>query len=43
MRLEGQRQRRAAMRAAHFHGGCDHGAMAKMNPVEIAHGDHGAL
>jgi hypothetical protein len=30
------------MRAAHFQGGGNDGAMAEMNAVEIAHGDHGA-
>ncbi|MGY3105854.1 hypothetical protein ACVWW7_002481 [Bradyrhizobium sp. LM6.9] len=42
MRLKGQCQRRAAMRPAHFQGCSDHGAMAEMNAVEIAHRDHGA-
>jgi len=42
MRLEGQSQGRAAMRPAHLQGCRDHGPMAKMNAVEIAHGDHGA-
>ncbi|MEY9901395.1 hypothetical protein ABIA44_005569 [Bradyrhizobium sp. USDA 329] len=42
MRLEGQCQCRAAMRSAHLQRCRDHGAMAKMNAVEIAHGDHGA-
>ena len=41
MRLEGDGQRRLAMGAAHLQGGGDHGAVAQMDAVEIAHGDHG--
>ncbi len=41
MRLESHRQRRLAMGAAHGEGGLDHGPMAEMDAVEIAHRDHG--
>ena len=42
MRLEGQRQRGPAMRPAHLQRRRDHGAVAEVDAVEIAHGDHGA-
>ena len=37
MRLEGQRRRRASERAGAPDGGCDHGAMAAVHALEIAH------
>ena len=43
MRLEGQRQRRPAMRAPHLQRGRDHGAVAEMDAVEIAHRHHRSL
>src|SRR5581483_10298996 len=41
MRFEGHSKGRAAVRAAHFHRSSDHGPVAEMNTIEIAHGDHG--
>ena len=41
MRLEGDGKRRFSMGAAHPQGGGDHGAVAEMDAVEIAHRDHG--
>ena len=43
MRLEGQRQRRTAVGAAHLQGGGNDRAVAEMDAVEIAHGDHRPL
>ena len=43
MRLEGHGKRRLAVGAAHLQGRVDHGAVAEMDAVEIAHGDHGPL
>ena len=43
MRLEGHRKRRLAMRPAHLQGGRDHGAVAEMDAVEIAHRHHRSL
>ena len=40
MGLEGHRQRRPAMGAAHLQGGGDHRAVAEMNAIEIAHRHH---
>ena len=40
MRLERHRQRRLAVGRAHLQGGRDHGAVAEMDAVEIAHRDH---
>ena len=40
MRLEGHREGRPAVGAAHPQGGGDHGAVAEMDAVEIAHRDH---
>jgi hypothetical protein len=37
MRLEGQGECRFAMSPAHLQGGLDHGAVAEMDAVEIAH------
>jgi hypothetical protein len=37
MRLEGQRRRRAPERACAPDCRCDHGAMAAVHPLEIAH------
>jgi hypothetical protein len=37
MRLEGQHRRRAPKRAGAGDRRCDHGAMAAMHPLEIAH------
>src|SRR5262245_26810163 len=39
MRLEGQRRRRAPEGAGAAHRRCDHGAMAAMDALEIAHGN----
>ena len=41
MRLEGQRQRGAAMRAADLERGGDDGPVTEVNAVEIAHRHHG--
>ena len=43
MRLERHRQRGLAMGAAHSQRGLDHGAVAEMDAVEIAHRDHDSL
>ena len=40
MGLEGHRQRRPAMGAAHLQGGRNHRAVAEMDAVEIAHRHH---
>ena len=42
MRLEGDGKRRFSMGVAHPQGGGDHGAVAQMDAIKIAHGDHGA-
>ena len=42
MRLEGDGKRRLSMGPAHPQGGLDHRAVAQMDAIEIAHGDHGA-
>ena len=42
MRLEGHGKRRFSMGAAHLQGGGNDGAVAQMDAVKIAHGDHGA-
>ena len=43
MRLERHRQRRPAVGAPHPQGGGDHGAVAEMDAIEIAHRHHGPL
>ena len=43
MRLEGERRRRPAERLGPRQRCCDHGAMAAVNPVEIADGKHRAV
>src|SRR5579859_4540057 len=43
MRLEGQRQRRPAMRLAHLERGANDRPVTEMDTVEIAHRHHGAL
>ena len=43
MRLEGHGERRLAVGAAHPQGRVDHGAVAEVDAVEIAHRDHGPL
>ena len=40
MRLEGERQRGAAVEASHLECCCDHRAVAEMDAVEIAHRHH---
>ena len=40
MGLEGHRQYRPAMGTAHLQGGRDHGAVAEMDAIEIAHRYH---
>ncbi len=42
MWLEGHRHGRPAMGPSHLQGGFDHGAMAEMDAVEIAHRNHGS-
>lgn len=42
MRLEGQRQRRAALGPSHLQGRRNHRPVAEMDAVEIAHGDDSA-
>ena len=43
MRLERHRQRRPAVRPPHLEGGIDHGAVAEMDAIEIAHRHHRSL
>ena len=43
MRLEGERRRRPAERLGARQRRCDDGAMAAVNPVEIADGQHRAV
>ena len=43
VRLERHRQRGPAMRLPHIEGGRDHGAVAEMDAIEIAHGNDRSL